>query len=308
VIGNLVSIAVDLIDANPQQPRLEFDGEEIENLAGSIDAHGLIQPIQVHAVAGGRFVLHHGERRLRAIRFLGRDVVPAIVKDAVAGDEELLITALVENMQRVDMNPIEEANAIAQLKKHGRTQEGISRLLGISSVTVSSRLAWLDFDSEIQELVAKRLLPSDRKVSRAFAEIESVEGQLALARKLSGAGRTIRSIERAASIYARLERGEDVLGNYNIESTGEMQRKYQEKEAGQRRGKDRLAHAIFLVYEDVQMKLDDERLADKVTNAIQIVCRGCYLFEYDPDLPCQECPLTKFLLTVKEAKSNDGRN
>jgi ParB/RepB/Spo0J family partition protein len=294
--SSLVSIAVALIDPNPHQPRKEFARTEIEELAQSIAVHGLIQPVLVHAAANGRFILHHGERRLRAFRHLEREAIPAIVKDAEVGDEELLVTALVENMQRVDMNPIEEARAILKLKKHGRTQSEIAQMLGISLRKITARLAWLDLAPEIQTLVAERKLPSDRKVSKAFSEIGSEEGQIALARKLAGEGRTIRSIVRATSIYAKLERGESVSGNYEISKNGYMKKKYHEKDPGRRRGKDRQAHAFFLVFGKDEVRLGcEEGLSERLLDAVQHVCAGCYLFEYDPELPCRECPLTKFL-------------
>jgi ParB/RepB/Spo0J family partition protein len=301
--SSLVSIAVALIDPNPFQPRKEFARTEIEELAQSIAVHGLIQPVLVHAAENGRFILHHGERRLRAFRYLGLEAIPAIVKDAEVGDEELLVTALVENMQRVDMNPIEEARAIQKLKKHGRTQGEIAKMLGISLRKVSSRLAWLEMASEIQTLVAERKLPSDRRVSKAFSEIESSEGQIALARKLAGEGRTIRSIVRATSIYAKLERGESVSGNYEISQNGYLKKKYHEKDPGRRQGRNRQAHAFFLVFGKNEIRVGrEEGLHDRLVDAVQGVCTGCYLFEYDPELPCQECPLTKFLKELVDEK------
>lgn len=299
--SNLTTIAVDLIDANPFQPREDFVDKELEELAGSIESHGLIQPILVHAAENGRFTLHHGERRLRAFKLLGKETIPAIVKAAEAGDEELLITALMENMQRVDMNPIEEAKGIAQLRDLGRTQEEIARALGISVNRISSRLRWLQFGPEIQALVAEKMLPSDRKVAKAFAGINSKEGRMALAMKLAGQGRTIKSIVRAASIYSSLEAGEKVSGNYQIGEDGHLRKKYQEKQSGRRRSKNGLSHAVAIVYDDQPMKLPaGDVLSELVMEAIDSVCTGCYLFEYDPDLPCMECPLTKMLGKLAE--------
>ncbi len=154
---------------------------------------------------------------------------------------------------------------------------------------------------EIQTLVAERKLPSDRKVSKAFSEIGGEEGQIALAKKLAGEGRTIRSIVRATSIYAKLERGESVSGNYEITDQGYLKKKYHEKDPDRRRGRNRQAHAFFLVFGKDEVTLGcEEGLHGRLLDAVQSVCTGCYLFEYDPELPCEECPLTKFLKELEE--------
>ncbi|MDQ3719670.1 MAG: ParB/RepB/Spo0J family partition protein [Actinomycetota bacterium] len=148
----LRDIAVELIQPNPHQPRRRFDEEPLAALAESIRARGLLQPIVVRSLPGGTYELVAGERRLRAARLAGLQILPALVRDT--DDDERLELALAENMAREDLNPIEEARACATLVEDlGLTKEEVGRRVGRSRVAVSNLIRLLELPDEALELV-----------------------------------------------------------------------------------------------------------------------------------------------------------
>lgn len=146
-------IAVDRITRNPHQPRIRFDDEETAALAASITLHGVLQPIIVRASADGGYELIAGERRLRAARMAGLSHIPAVVRESAGG--ELLELALVENVQRQDLNAIEEATAYRELiDRFGLSHEEVARKVGKSRVAVSNALRLLDLATGTREAIA----------------------------------------------------------------------------------------------------------------------------------------------------------
>lgn len=144
-----VTLDIDLISPNPEQPRTHFEPEQLRELAESIREHGIIQPLVVSRDAGGGYRLIAGERRLQAARLAGLPAVPVVVREAA--DSELLELALVENIQRADLNPIEEASAYRRLtEEYGHTQEEAARRVGKSRVAVANALRLLALESEIR--------------------------------------------------------------------------------------------------------------------------------------------------------------
>lgn len=183
MMNELREIAVGLIDRNPDQPRTVFDEVTLAELAESIKAHGVIQPVEVEATADGRFMLHHGERRLRAARMAGLTAIPAVVSGA-RNDEELLVRGLLENLHREDLNPIDEGNVFRSLSRMGWPQVRIARETGRSMPTVTGRLAWLELEPEVQRLVALGHLPRDGRLAEKLRILP--EGvRVALAEKLA---------------------------------------------------------------------------------------------------------------------------
>src|SRR5690606_18478990 len=138
---------------NPDQPRTVFDDVTLAELAESVKAHGVIQPVEVEALEDGRYRLHHGERRLRAARMAGLEASPAVVAGH-RNDEELLVRGLLENLHREDLNPIDEAQVFRSLLEMGWTRTRIARETGRAQSIVSGRLAWLEMEPEIRKLVA----------------------------------------------------------------------------------------------------------------------------------------------------------
>jgi ParB family transcriptional regulator, chromosome partitioning protein len=148
----LREIPVELIGPNPRQPRRSFDQDKLAGLAESIRARGVLQPIVVSPLPGGRYELVAGERRLRAARIAELEAVPAVVRDA--DDWDRLDLALAENMARQDLNAIEEARACAMLVDDlGLTKEEVGRRVGRSRVAISNLVRLLDLPEETLELI-----------------------------------------------------------------------------------------------------------------------------------------------------------
>jgi ParB family chromosome partitioning protein len=196
----LRDLAVELIVPNPNQPRSAFDDDALQSLADSITANGILQPVLVRPQAGGRFELIAGERRWRAAKLAGLETVPALVRER--DDAASLELALVENMARQDLNPVEEARACAALVEElGLTREEVGRRVGRSRVAVSNLLRLLDLPDEALELLeagdlaeghGRALLLADdhaarRRLARsAAAELWSVRTLEARAREANG--------------------------------------------------------------------------------------------------------------------------
>ncbi|CAK8723239.1 Chromosome partitioning protein, ParB family [Candidatus Electrothrix laxa] len=149
---------IDKIEANPHQPRSNFDEEKLKQLAESIRERGIIQPLLVSSNGGNRYQLIAGERRLRAARLIGEEEVPVVIMET-SSDDETLELALIENIQRQDLNPIEEAIAYARLIEEFRlTQEEVARKVGRKRSTVTNTLRLLKLPSSMQNDVASALI------------------------------------------------------------------------------------------------------------------------------------------------------
>ena len=146
--GKSRDVAIDEISINPWQPRSEFDTKSLEDLAQSIRRHGLVQPLLVRPRNEGGFELIAGERRLRAAKLAGLQMVPALVREV--GDQDMLPIALVENIQRQDLGPVERARAFRRLAdEHGLSHQQIAEVSGLARSTVSNCLRLLDLDGEV---------------------------------------------------------------------------------------------------------------------------------------------------------------
>jgi ParB family chromosome partitioning protein len=155
--GELLELPVDLIKPNPEQPRTKFDPEALAGLASSIEASGIVQPLLVRPLADGSYELVAGERRWRAAQQAGLEKVPAVVRDQA--EAERLQAALIENMVREDLNPIEEARACAALVDGlGLTKEELARRVGRSRPAVSNLIRLLELPDETIELLESRQL------------------------------------------------------------------------------------------------------------------------------------------------------
>jgi ParB family chromosome partitioning protein len=163
-------IDIDLIAPNPEQPRTHFEPERLRELADSIRQHGIIQPLIVTRDKDGSYRLVAGERRLQAARLAELDVVPVVTREAA--DDEMLELALVENIQRADLNAIEEAQAYRRLiDDYGMTQEEAASRVGKSRVTVANALRLLQLDSEIRRsLVAGEITEGHARALLGLSE------------------------------------------------------------------------------------------------------------------------------------------
>ncbi|MBU1033282.1 MAG: ParB/RepB/Spo0J family partition protein [Patescibacteria group bacterium] len=156
-------IPVDIVDPNPHQPRKHFDHGDLEDLVSSIKEHGILQPIVVTGSSDQRYELIVGERRLRAARISGLRFIPAVVREAT--DQQKMELALIENVQRADLNPIEEAEAYVRLKdEFGLTQDEVGRRVGKSRPQVANMIRLLQLPEDIlQALVEKKISQSNAR-------------------------------------------------------------------------------------------------------------------------------------------------
>ncbi len=151
--SGVLELPLDRIERSPNQPRADFNEALLGELAASIAVHGVIQPILVRNLADGSYQLIAGERRLRAARLAGLDTIPAVVRDASDGTDSLEL-ALIENLQRADLNPIETALAYRELiDRFGLTHEAVARQVGKSRVAVSNSLRLLDLAPETRQAI-----------------------------------------------------------------------------------------------------------------------------------------------------------
>jgi ParB family chromosome partitioning protein len=187
-------IAVALIRPNPYQPRTEFDEKEIQSLAESIKRQGLIQPVVVRAVPGGFYELVAGERRLRASKVAGLDKIPAIVRPV--DDQKMLELALVENLQRRDLNPMEKARAFKQLMQlNSWTQDSLADAVGLGRPTVANFVRLLEAPPEVQEAVSRGTITMGH--ARALLSISQKGTMLALLKKIIEQDLSVRDVEQS---------------------------------------------------------------------------------------------------------------
>jgi len=188
-------LPVDQIEANPEQPRTRFDDDRLEELAASLGRHGVIQPVVVRATPGGGYRLIAGERRLRASRMAGLEMIPAIVRnvDESAGLE----LALVENLQREDLDPIDEAHGYeALMEVSGLTLAEVAERVGKNRSTVSNALRLLDLPLEIQEMISLGSLSAGH--GRAILAAGAADAQRKLADRVIKRGLSVREAEALA--------------------------------------------------------------------------------------------------------------
>jgi ParB family chromosome partitioning protein len=198
-------LPIDRIDPNPRQPREAFDEEPLQELTASIEAVGVLQPIVVRP-NGGRYQIVMGERRVRAARAAGLERIPAIVR--TTEDDQLLRDALLENIHREDLNPLEEAAAYEQLLvDFGITQEELAARLGRSRPVIANAMRLLRLPGSVQRRIAARTLSAGH--ARAVASLEDPVQQERLADRIVAEGLTVRMAEELAQ---RIKNGEPLLG------------------------------------------------------------------------------------------------
>jgi ParB family chromosome partitioning protein len=193
--GELRDLPVELIAPNPRQPRKHFDEDSLNALAGSLSERGVLQPVLVRPKPGGSYELVAGERRWRAAQIAGLTEIPALVR--ARDDAVTLELALIENMSREDLNPIEEARACAALVEElGLTREEVGRRVGRSRVAVSNLLRLLDLPDETIELLEQERLSEGH--GRALLLAEDHVARRRLGRDAVREGWSVRSVEARA--------------------------------------------------------------------------------------------------------------
>jgi ParB family transcriptional regulator, chromosome partitioning protein len=244
-------IDIDLIDPSPYQPRTRFREEALEELARSIKASGIIQPLVVRPIAG-RFQLIAGERRWRAAQRAGLTKVSAIVRQV--SDELALEMTLVENIQREDLNAIETARAFDRLMEEFQlTQEAVAERTGKDRATVANAVRLLKLEPTIQEWIEEGKLTAGH--GRALLAVADAQLRMRYAQRASRGGLTVRQIERLAARRARS--GSPVASiprDANIRAAlDELQRHLGTKVALREKTKLRPGQLVLEYYEDAQL-------------------------------------------------------
>ena len=190
--GSIVYIDINDIKPNSNQPRKTFDEEKLHELAASIEEHGLIQPVVLRKIKKG-YEIVAGERRWRAARITGAKEIPCIIRDLT--DEENMLLAIIENMQREDLNPIEEAEGISQMiDTYGLTQEQVSKSVGKSRPYIANSLRLLKLPETVRRYVSEGSLSAGH--ARALAGIADVEKQISIAKTAVNEALSVRQIEK----------------------------------------------------------------------------------------------------------------
>jgi ParB family chromosome partitioning protein len=197
--SGVTQVPVDLIQRNPRQPREKFDIEELENLAASIREHGVIQPLIVSPGKNGIYVLIAGERRLQASRKAGLKTVPVVIRHAT--DQQLLELALIENIQRADLNPVEEAEAYQHLAKEFKmSHEAIAARVGKSRVAVTNTIRLLDASAAVKQALVDGQITEGH--ARAMLRLSSASAQEELLKKIVTLDLSVRQTEMLARKYS----------------------------------------------------------------------------------------------------------
>lgn len=192
---HLIQVDPNSIVANPRQPRTHFDADDLAELVHSVREFGVLQPVVVRKNATGDYELIMGERRTRAAREAGLDLIPAIVRDTA--DEDLLRDALLENLHRSELNPLEEASAYQQLlDDFGITQEELATRIGRSRPQISNTIRLLKLPVPVQQRVAAGVLTAGH--ARAILSLETPESMQRLADKIVNEDLSVRATEEAA--------------------------------------------------------------------------------------------------------------
>jgi ParB family transcriptional regulator, chromosome partitioning protein len=223
----LRELPVELIVPNPKQPRRGFDQDALEALAGSLGEQGVLQPVLVRPKPGGTYELVAGERRWRAARIAGLETIPALVRNRE--DVAALEVALIENMAREDLNPIDEARACAALVEElGLTREDVGRRVGRSRVAVSNLVRLLDLPDAAIELLEQGALSEGH--GRALLLADDHSARAALARNAVEQGWSVRVVEERA----RESNGETSGGNASRRSGASARQPHPDQEQASR--------------------------------------------------------------------------
>jgi len=255
--SGLLEVPLDQIAPNPYQPRKTFNEASIEELARSVRMHGIVQPLVVTRAGDNKFKLIAGERRFRAAQKAGLESVPVVVKEDIKAGDALQI-ALIENIQREDLNPIEEAAAYYQLhQEFGLTQEEISKRVGKERSTVANFLRLLKLPESVKKLLASGQLSMGH--ARALLALESPKKQEQLADRVVKRNLNVRQTEMMASEGApktneKTEKEKDV---FTRDAEEKLQRTLRTKVEIDRRRRGGVIHIRFASEEDLIRIYDD---------------------------------------------------
>lgn len=191
-------VPIEDIFPNPDQPRVHFDEKELKELSDSITEHGVLQPLLVRKKNAGYEIIA-GERRYQASKLAGLTELPVIIKDV--DDQEMLAIALIENLQRSDLNPVEEAKGYKQLiESSGMTQEALSKAVSKSRSAITNSLRLLDLPESVQQMIFEGKLTAGH--ARAILAVPYEDARIKLAEKVVAEGLSVRATENLAPLFS----------------------------------------------------------------------------------------------------------
>ena len=197
-VASDTELSIESIVPNPNQPRTHFNESQLEELSESIQENGVLQPLLVRK-KGKKYEIIAGERRYQASKMAGLKKVPVIIKEV--DDQKMLELALIENLQRSDLNPIEEAKGYKQLiKASGMTQEALANAVSKSRSTITNSLRLLDLPEQVQEMMYEGKLTSGH--ARAILAVPFDEARVKLAEKVVAEGLSVRATENLAPLFS----------------------------------------------------------------------------------------------------------
>ncbi|MHB1681704.1 MAG: ParB/RepB/Spo0J family partition protein [Bacilli bacterium] len=201
---DVVRMRIDDLKPSPYQPRREFDFEKLQELADSIREHGVLQPIVVRKGVGRWYEIIAGERRFRAAKQLGMETIPALVRDI--SDRQAMEIALIENLQREDLSPIEVAEAYAKIMEHFElTQDQLAARVGQSRSHVANLMRLLSLPADIREFVSRGTISMGH--ARALLSLPEAHAQRTVAEKIASEGLTVRAVEQLVQRIQSVSRG-----------------------------------------------------------------------------------------------------
>ena len=273
-----MKVDIHLIIPNPQQPRTVFDQEELEGLAQSIRENDLIQPIVVEQ-ADDHYILVDGERRWRACQLAGMKQIEVVVRPATNGKGiERLTKALVANIQRSAMGPVDEARAYQKLITQFGSANAVAKKVGVSHATVSTKLYLLEFPEPVQKLFNLGRLPMDARVINGLKALKT-DTQLLIATRAATRGLSGSGILRMISMHSKA-------------------RKRQAKQPVLMEPEPVLTGGHF----NALAMINGKKLPDHIRVAAIATCKACALYPEASPVMCRECPLPDFLRRVEAGK------
>jgi len=286
-----MDIPLHLISPNPRQPRRHFDAGKLDELAASLRENGQIQAATVEDNGDGSYTLIAGERRWRAAQLAGLETLRADVRPPLngAGDQERLLLALVENLNREDMNPIEEALAFEQLREEfGLTLPKIGLRTGKGSVHVANRLLLLRYEPEIQALIARGEFSMDHQLARELLRIPDSAARLKLVRMLIGNRASLRASKTAAQRVAATFGGNDFPEpSSEVPDAPAFRVAYQKTD-----------QAVDQWHYDALVHTGNMPMWPLFKKSVQAACNGCAWHDAANAAVCGDCPVVHLVQTI----------
>jgi ParB family chromosome partitioning protein len=280
-------IPVTKISPNPNQPRTVFDHESLAELAQSIAENDLLQPVPVEDNGDGTYTLVGGERRWRAFQRLGREFIPADIRaKSNHGGRELLIYALIENLQRVDMNPVDEGEAYQRLAtEYGMTQAEIGIKVGKGQAIVSHRMQFARLDDETKQLYRHGRLPADTELVRLLLQMDAPK-RAQVAHKMAEKRMTGR---QAIGMLKRLQAMQSA-GRVHLDGAQSPAMRLAQRKSGHDFDEKRPPSGW-----NALRQVGKVPPWASVTESVTTACQACAMASAANEAICGECPLVDFL-------------